>query len=74
MLISVCLLDDLILGFCYSNVKRETDGFELKSIITLALQANRLILNCSGHLLYLQGKSYERKVSPVLFLVSFYCM
>ena len=29
MLIFVCLLDDLILGFCYSNLRRETGGLEL---------------------------------------------
>ena len=38
----VCLLDELILGFCYSDLTLETGGFELASTITLALQANRL--------------------------------
>ena len=38
----VCLLDELILGFCYSNLTLETGGFELASSITLVLQANRL--------------------------------
>ena len=42
ILIFVCLLDDLILSFCYSNLTRETDGFELASTIILVLQANRL--------------------------------
>ena len=33
----VCLLDDLILGFCYNNLTWETDGFELASTITLCI-------------------------------------
>ena len=37
-----CLLDELILGFCYSDLALETGRFELASSITLALQANRL--------------------------------
>ena len=39
--IFVCLLDELILGFCYSDLTWETGGFELASTITLVLQANR---------------------------------
>ena len=38
----VCLLDELILGFCYSNLALETGEFELALTITLVLQANRL--------------------------------
>ena len=38
----VCLSDELILGFCYSDFTLETDGFELASTITLVLQANQL--------------------------------
>ena len=38
----VCLFDDLILCFCYSNLTRETSGFELISTITLVLQSNQL--------------------------------
>ena len=38
----VCLLDELILGFCYSDLTWETGEFELTSTITLVLQANRL--------------------------------
>ena len=38
----VCLLDELILGFCYNDWTFETGGFELASTITLVLQANRL--------------------------------
>ena len=41
----VCLLDDLILGFWYSNLTWETSGLELASTISLALQANRLIIS-----------------------------
>ena len=42
MLFFVCLLDDLILDFCYSDLTRKTGGLELTSIITLVLQANWL--------------------------------
>ena len=38
----VRLLDDLILGFCYSNLTRETDEFKVTSTITFVLQTNRL--------------------------------
>ena len=38
----VCLFDELILGFCYSDLTWETGEFELASTITLVLQANRL--------------------------------
>ena len=42
MLRFVCLLVDLIQGFCYSYLKLETAGLELAATITLVLQANRL--------------------------------
>ena len=45
---NVCLLDELILGFCYSDLTLETGGFELASTITLVLQANRLT-KCASH-------------------------
>ena len=48
MWIFACLLDDLIVGFCYSNLRRETGGIELALTITLVLQANRLT-KCSSH-------------------------
>ena len=38
----VCLLDELILGFCYSDLTLETGGFELAPAITLLLQVNQL--------------------------------
>ena len=44
----VCLLDELILGFCYSDLTLETGGFELALTITLVLQANRLA-KCASH-------------------------
>ena len=44
----VCLRDNLILAFCYKNLRQETDGFELASTITLILQANRLT-KCASH-------------------------
>ena len=39
MFVSVCLLDELILDFCYSSFSLVTGGFELTSTITLSLQA-----------------------------------
>ena len=42
MLFFVCLLDDLILGFCYSILTRKTGGLELTLIIIVVLQANWL--------------------------------
>ena len=44
----VCLLDALILGFCYSDLTLETCGFELASTTTIVLQANRLT-KCASH-------------------------
>ena len=46
--IFVCLLDELILRVCYSDMKLEISGFELASTITLILQANRLT-KCASH-------------------------
>ena len=48
MLGFICLLDDLMLGFCYSNLTRETGGLELASTITFILQVNRLT-TCASH-------------------------
>ena len=36
------LFDELILGFCYSDLTLEAGGFELASSNTLVLQANQL--------------------------------
>ena len=44
----VCLLDDLILGFYYSNFSWKTGGFELAWTIALVLQANRLTKRAVG--------------------------
>ena len=44
----VCLLDELILDFCYTDLTLETGGFELASTITLVLQANWLT-KCASH-------------------------
>ena len=44
----VCLLDELILCFCQSDLTLETGGFELASTITLVIQANELT-KCSNH-------------------------
>ena len=50
--IFVCSLDELILGFCYSDLTWETCGFELASTITLPFQANRLT-KCASHPMFL---------------------
>ena len=47
-----CLLDELILGFCYNDLTLETGRFELASSITLALQANWLTKCASLKILY----------------------
>ena len=40
--VNLCLFTfDLILCFCYCNLRRETSGLELASTIALVLQANR---------------------------------
>ena len=36
----VCLLDELIFGFCFCDLTFETGGFKLASTITLVLKAN----------------------------------
>ena len=43
----VCLLDELMLGFCYNDLTLETGGFELASTIILVLQVNRLTKRAS---------------------------
>ena len=48
ILIFACFLDDLVLGFGYSNLIRETRGLELTPTIILVLQANRLT-KCASH-------------------------
>ena len=49
MVIFVCSLDDLILGFCYRNSKQETGGLELASTMTHVPQTNRLT-KCGSHI------------------------
>ena len=46
-----CLLDELILGFCYSDLTLQTGGFELASSISLVLQANRLT-KCASQIIF----------------------
>ena len=55
----VCLRDDLILAFLFSNLRRETGGFELAlaSTIAFVLLANRLT-KCALNLI----KKYISKV------------
>ena len=43
----VCLLDELMLGFCYNDLTLETGGFELASTIILVLLVNRLTKRAS---------------------------
>ena len=47
---NVCLLDELILGFCYSDLTLEVGELELASTINLVLQANRLTKCVSHHI------------------------
>ena len=55
MLISICFSWWWILGFYYSNVIRETSGFELVSTISISLQANRLTKRASHPKMVLNG-------------------
>ena len=48
VMLIVCLLVDLIQGFCYSYLTLETGGLELATTIILVLQANWLT-KCSSH-------------------------
>ena len=57
---NVCLLDELILGFCYSDLTLETGGFELELTITLILKANWLT-KCG---------SYPKKANMLYLLYS----
>ena len=58
----VCLLDDLILGFCYSDLRLETVRFELASTITLVLQANR----AAEVLWYCDNESHEKETTEAV--------
>ena len=49
----VCLLDELILGFCYNDLTLETGGFELALTITLVFQRNRLTKRANSLNLFL---------------------
>ena len=48
LLIFVCLLVDLVQGFCYSYLILETGGLELATTTILVLQANWLT-KCASH-------------------------
>ena len=67
----ICLIDDLIIGFCYNNLTGENGGFELASIITLVSQANRLKLLSLVHTERLyklrQASGFQVNVSYVGF-------
>ena len=59
-----CLLDGLILGFCYSNLTRKSGRFELKLTIALVLQANRTSKYASNYPFTLHVSSFNcNKVS-----------
>ena len=69
----VCLLDELILGFCYSDLTLETGGFELASTITLVLQANWLT-KCASHRFFnCTNDTKWRNALHVLQQLSFHC-
>ena len=53
----------MILAFFYSNLRRETGGFELASTITLALKANRL--NASDLMPRLRGRHIQNTVKDL---------
>ena len=55
----VCLLDGLILGFCYSNLTRKSGRFELKLTISLVLQANRISKYASNYTFTLHVSSFN---------------
>ena len=65
----VCLVDDLILGFCYSKLIRETGRFELASTIDLALQANRRTKCASMTVLFEKTKEMS-----MLIYLHFHCV
>ena len=48
VIVFVCLLDDLILGFCYSNLTRETCGFQPASTTILVLEVN-IMIKCASY-------------------------
>ena len=57
--IFVCLLDSLILGFCYSNLTRKSGISELKLTITLVLQANRISKYAGNYTFTLHVSSFN---------------
>ena len=60
----------MILGFCYSNLRRETGGLELASTITLVLQANRLTKPFWSHSLLIRLIMLPVSQSPSKFFPS----
>ena len=56
-LIFVYLFDDLILGFCYSNLTRESGEFKFTSTITLVLLVN-VLTKCAIHISSIVCQSY----------------
>ena len=58
----VCLPDGLILCFCYSNLTRETGGFELASTTTFVLTkcANHTKLSTILQYMYMYINIYKK--------------
>ena len=49
ILVFICLLDYLIIGFCYSSLTQESGEFELASTIIIGLQATTRLPKCASH-------------------------
>ena len=76
MLSSVCLLDDLVLGFCDSSLTQETGRFELTSASTLViLQVNRLSKRASHFLVphSISNKKEKMNINCVQFSTCHFC-
>ena len=56
----VCVLDEMILAFCYCDFTLETGGFELASTINLLLQANGLT-KCASHPNFIVNSTLTKK-------------
>ena len=67
ILIYLCLLDDLILGFCYSYLAQDTGELEFVSTIALLSQVNRLT-KCASQP---RGLLRQLKLSPIIWNLFF---
>ena len=64
MLVFICLLDYLIIGFCYSSLTQESGEFELASTIILGLQATTQLPKCASHPKPVDFNSH--RISPLI--------